>query len=522
MLVEHRKDLTKLNQEITLIEDKLRPEVEQSLKERLALKLNQLEEHHKVKPKVESKPDEVMTVEQKAIVAEVAEITTSIRILDEWLVGTSHVQAQIARDASAARDLTDRLNLLDKQVKQFVADTEASRTLLGLQTTDILEFEFKRAHIERASALAAAQKLACDKGQEELQELRGTLDTRLKALEQLLNSRQLIYQQSVQAMEAWEKKLVTLTGSEDDPDSKVGLEAHILHVESLPAVLQGKREKRRSITGEIYDSLDLQRKSREELFAPVQNLIASNRLIRDDYKLQFVATFAASPDALSDVLFSIIKQNTGDFRGDDKSRKFIQDAVDKVDFDKKAEVVALSEFIHDKLLSAAVTGTNGGVSTLLRKDRTATEVYDLLFGLDFITPRYSMRFQDTAIEQLSPGQRGALLLIFYLLVDKGQYPIVLDQPEENLDNQTVVSLLVPVIEQSKAKRQIIMVTHNPNLAVVCDAEQIIYSAFDRRDECTISYVSGAIEDPVLNRHVVDVLEGTMPAFSNRHMKYHED
>jgi len=161
---------------------------------------------------------------------------------------------------------------------------------------------------------------------------------------------------------------------------------------------------------------------------------------------------------------------------------------------------------------------------MLRKDkgreRTASEVYDLLFGLSYLEPRYSLLFQGAEIAQLSPGQRGALLLIFYLLVDKGRRPIVLDQPEENLDNETVYNLLVPVLTEAKKKRQIIMVTHNPNLAVVCDAEQVIYSSFDRKKGFKISYLSGSIENPELNAHVVNVLEGTKPAFDNRRIKYH--
>ena len=140
--------------------------------------------------------------------------------------------------------------------------------------------------------------------------------------------------------------------------------------------------------------------------------------------------------------------------------------------------------------------------------------------MSYLEPRYSLLFQDTQIEQLSPGQRGALLLIFYLLVDKGRNPIILDQPEENLDNETVVSLLVPVLSEAKKKRQIIMVTHNPNLAVVCDAEQVIYSSFNRKNASKIDYVSGSIENPVINSHVVNVLEGTKPAFDNRRIKYH--
>ena len=166
-----------------------------------------------------------------------------------------------------------------------------------------------------------------------------------------------------------------------------------------------------------------------------------------------------------------------------------------------------------------------GIASLLRSNKasmnkSASDVYDLIFGLPFLEPRYTLLFQDTQIEQLSPGQRGALLLIFYLLVDKGRNPIVLDQPEENLDNETVVSLLVPVLNEAKKKRQIIMVTHNPNLAVVCDAEQVIYSSFNRRNASKIEYVSGSIESPIINVHVVNVLEGTKPAFNNRRIKYH--
>ncbi|MEW4522166.1 AAA family ATPase, partial [Vibrio cholerae] len=160
-----------------------------------------------------------------------------------------------------------------------------------------------------------------------------------------------------------------------------------------------------------------------------------------------------------------------------------------------------------------------GIASLLRKDRSSNEVYDLIFGLSYLEPRYTLMFQGAHIGQLSPGQRGALLLIFYLLVDKGNTPIILDQPEENLDNETIVSLLVPVLTEAKQKRQIIMVTHNPNLAVVCDAEQIIHCEFDRTNGHKITYTPGAIECNIINNKVVDVLEGTMPAFNNRRMKY---
>ena len=97
--------------------------------------------------------------------------------------------------------------------------------------------------------------------------------------------------------------------------------------------------------------------------------------------------------------------------------------------------------------------------------------------------------------------------------------IIIDQPEENLDNFTVYNLLFPVIREVKKHRQIIMVTHSPNIAVVCDAEQVIHAEFDRLDGNKITYTSGSIEDSVINQHIVDVLEGTRPAFRKRDAKY---
>lgn len=86
-----------------------------------------------------------------------------------------------------------------------------------------------------------------------------------------------------------------------------------------------------------------------------------------------------------------------------------------------------------------------------------------------------------------------------------------------LFGRSMVGLLY---KESGKKRQLFMVTHNPNLAVVCDAEQMIYCSFDRKKSSKITYVSGAIENPVINVHVVNVLEGTKRAFDNRRSKYH--
>jgi hypothetical protein len=91
----------------------------------------------------------------------------------------------------------------------------------------------------------------------------------------------------------------------------------------------------------------------------------------------------------------------------------------------------------------------------------------------------------------------------------------------NLDNASVVRLLVDCIRRARSRRQVIIVTHNPNLAVYCDADQVIHCALDKADGNRIIYFTGAIEDYPINKMTVDVLEGTYRAFDNRRRKYHK-
>ena len=120
---------------------------------------------------------------------------------------------------------------------------------------------------------------------------------------------------------------------------------------------------------------------------------------------------------------------------------------------------------------------------------------------------------------LSAGERGTLLLVFYLLIDKSDLPLIIDQPEGNLDNHTVSKVLVECIKDARKRRQVFIVTHNPNLAVVSDADQIVHAKMDKTNNNTITYTTGSLENPNMNQYVTDVLEGTLWAFRVRDKKY---
>ena len=142
-----------------------------------------------------------------------------------------------------------------------------------------------------------------------------------------------------------------------------------------------------------------------------------------------------------------------------------------------------------------------------------------LFSTDHITVRYEISYDGVDIRKLSPGTRGIVLLLLYLaLDDSDDRPLIIDQPEENLDPKSVFDELVALFIAAKAKRQVIMVTHNANLVINTDADQIIVAEAGPHPSGglpPISYVAGGLENAAIRKAVCDILEGGEAAFRER-------
>jgi predicted ATPase len=78
---------------------------------------------------------------------------------------------------------------------------------------------------------------------------------------------------------------------------------------------------------------------------------------------------------------------------------------------------------------------------------------------------------------------------------------------------------VACIREARKRRQVFIVTHNPNLAVVCDADQVVHATMDKSNGNAITYTTGSLENPTITNFVTDVLEGTRWAFDVRGQKY---
>ena len=149
----------------------------------------------------------------------------------------------------------------------------------------------------------------------------------------------------------------------------------------------------------------------------------------------------------------------------------------------------------------------------------AGRISNWLYGTDHIKIAYGVQYEGVGIEQLSPGTRGIVLLLLYLAIDRDDdRPLIIDQPEENLDPKSIFDELVDRFRRAKLRRQIIIVTHNANLIVNSDADQVIVASCGshRPGELPdITYVSGGLENPDIRRQVCEILEGGEAAFRER-------
>lgn len=142
-----------------------------------------------------------------------------------------------------------------------------------------------------------------------------------------------------------------------------------------------------------------------------------------------------------------------------------------------------------------------------------------LFDTDHITVRYEIAYDEIDIRKLSPGTRGIVLLLLYLALDDADdRPLIIDQPEENLDPKSVFEELVALFVTAKAKRQVIIVTHNANLVINTDADQIIVADAGPHPAGglpPITYKAGGLENAEIRKAVCDILEGGEEAFRER-------
>ena len=120
------------------------------------------------------------------------------------------------------------------------------------------------------------------------------------------------------------------------------------------------------------------------------------------------------------------------------------------------------------------------------------------------------------LDELSGGQRVSILLSL-LLETADDSPLVIDQPEDELDNRFLWETILPALKKLKGQRQIVVATHNPNIVVNGDADMVIQ--LEATAQRGLIAEAGAIEEPAVRDAIVRTVDGGDEAFRLRRRKY---
>ncbi len=189
----------------------------------------------------------------------------------------------------------------------------------------------------------------------------------------------------------------------------------------------------------------------------------------------------------------------------------IEECLDLGSCYDEVKVINFYSYILDTLC-------NDNVFSRLKSGSNRETYVQSLFDFN-IDVKYDLMYNNRNIKTHTPGQKGIALILLLLLFDKNneEYPLIIDQPEENLDNQTIHKILVPAFNIAKQKRQIFLITHNPNLVVNIDSDQVIIAKQNENEK--ISYTSGTLDDEKHIDEVCKILEGGEEALKKRSKTY---
>ena len=191
-----------------------------------------------------------------------------------------------------------------------------------------------------------------------------------------------------------------------------------------------------------------------------------------------------------------------DGRSGDRLKKF-----EEQDFNKEE----LTQIIKDIISEGIKLKISGG-----NKESALVALLDCRYDIDFTK---SVKYKDGEdlidFENMTGGQKAMALLDLIFNLSKSNYPIIIDQPESDIDVSGISNDLKKLILQQKERRQVIIATHSPNLLLLTDSENVIVA---ENENNTIKYHNSGIEDKQIQDDIVIILEGGEDALRKRMSK----
>lgn len=529
---QFRNTLHSVNEKIVRLEGKKRPDYSASLEKKLAAKQKELD--GLTKPKAIAPPKTKLKKADQSKLAELTEklekVTKDINSAKTSLKITNEKINKLVKLKAAVERLTEGK---EKILKEFADDAKSlSIDLSKLISIKIDESIFTRTEQKLLKQQKHLEELLDQTDTSSVKSLytkKSNLESQKTTMTSALGEGQKRYSEYQKKLDEYKTQKEKIEGDKDDSTLETinSIKAELSYLkEKVDNDLQAAIIDRNSLVGNLHSCLKEKSDFYKDIYRPLLRFIATekNTQKKSGSILGFDAGIVFDKNLFSTKFLGYINQSRdGSFQYTTEGQRVLEKIIEKADF----LTATGTKFFTDELVNhleyhkgKKPEEKNVLYTQLKGGEKENIDFYDFTFGLEYLDVKYKVLFngKDLNSNEFSPGEKGALLLIFYLLIDKDRTPLIMDQPEENLDNESVYELLVPYIRKAKLKRQIVIVTHNPNLAVVCDAEQIIVASMNKK-KSQIRYTFGSIENPKLNKKASDVLEGTLPAFDIRDEKY---
>lgn len=517
-------EISNVNTKIINLENMKDGDYQRTLELEVEQKKKELDNLTQAKPNEVAKPSGEETEESKSAKEEIEKLTADILQLEKRRKTSEERLTVLTSEIEQLNQIKTGFEQLEQRVRNTKDNYREMLDKYGIKVDEIVIFELHFDAIdaklkEMEQELGALQLLL--KGDNNISRIIKVKEDLRKSLEKKLSEPEKLYQKFVIDLAEWQKKYDAVKGNATSEGTLIYLENRIIYIkETLPTELAQLENKRKDL---VMSLLKLKRKEVEvyaRLYQPISDFIKQYDSRLADYPICLNASLVIR--GIQELFFDYVSQAAaGSFYGKEPGMVRLKNEVENVDADDDNKLLAFAEQQDNWLKVDYRTNDRPTrkVKDQLKAGHTVQEFYDYVYQMRYVEPFFQLTMAGKPLSALSPGERGALLLLFYLFLDKDDKPLIVDQPEENLDNESVYRYIVSFIKEAKQKRQIIMVTHNPNLAVVCDADQIIRMSIDKKNKNTVSYESGGIENIEMNTHILDILEGTYKAFSNRSDKY---
>ena len=422
--------------------------------------------------------------------------------------------------------------------RQFEAAEKAAQDIDAtaeiLHTEDLPDGLFDQASdedrqvINVVTGLRTALETASRQSQEVAQNLRR--DVALQRQDLTYSKWALAETKATQAYRTLEDSLAT--EGVTDPDEYRSLVQEKQRLDKVMEDLQSDRKERDKLASDAQKRLQRVRQARHAMTRARRDFL-STALSQNNFVRMEIRPYGDDPQIIERSLRNTLNVSDDRFSDDilvmnptSSSQGIVAKLIDALPEDPGARLPELDirlERLKRRFTSACNgQGNFGGHlnNYLEREFGRGPELLDNLltwFPEDGISVRYSRTgdgrdFQP--ISQASAGQRSAAMLAF--LLANGEEPLVLDQPEDDLDNHLIYDLVVRQIRENKLRRQIVVVTHNPNIVVNGDAEMLHALAFER-GQCVVKQ-SGSLQEEAIREEVCRVMEGGREAFRRRYRR----